>query len=265
MPWNSIAYVSSAITLVAFLAAIAAWVYRNSLLRTQNLIDKAPKDKKAQLIAQTLESFNPNHEELLKKLTKDQLHVLAMRQLQDNATKFKIRAIVVTIIAVLTAAVSIYALSTQAGKTDVPGSTPTATPTVSQTVNPAVKGTQTNELIQIIKLIITTGGDDKDEFNTGQITISKGDEILAQEKIGGELWAARSVKVFNLKLKSAVSLAECSQLVLEITKNGSNQWEGSIEVRAVTDKQKNVPLTPLNRSFDFAGGTSSLRNGLTCE
>jgi hypothetical protein len=110
MPWNSIASVSSALTLVAFIIATGAWLYKNSLLRKERLIRQAPESERPELIQNALEGFNLNTKELQKKLTREQLYNLAMKQLHDSAMKFRITAVIVAFIALLAAGISIFAL-----------------------------------------------------------------------------------------------------------------------------------------------------------
>jgi len=104
--WDAIAYVTSGVTLAAFLAAVAAWVYRSKLRQRERLIRTAPDNVRANLVVAALEFFNVNTE----KLTREQQFNLALQQIQSREVRFRTTAIVVTVIAVLTASVALFAI-----------------------------------------------------------------------------------------------------------------------------------------------------------
>jgi hypothetical protein len=104
--WDAITYVTSGVTLAAFLAAVAAWVYRNKLLEQERLIRAAPETERAGLVARTLEFFDVDPA----KLTRDQQFQLALTQIHQRASRFRITAIVVMMIALLAAGVAVAAI-----------------------------------------------------------------------------------------------------------------------------------------------------------
>lgn len=135
MEWQSIGYVSSGFTLVAFIVAAGVWTYRKVLLQKQWLIRQAPEQDRARLVENTLEFFNVD----TSGLTKQEKYQIVMKQINARAVRFKITALVVVIIACLATGVSIYALSRDrrgAGETGDPTPAQTSTPIVSATPKP---------------------------------------------------------------------------------------------------------------------------------
>lgn len=106
MLWKAIAYVGSGITLFAFVAAVAAWVYRTKLLEAERIIRLAPKNQRASLIEKKLQSFNVD----TSRLTNQQKYSLLIHQNLEQARRYRTRAIVVVVIAILAASVSAFAI-----------------------------------------------------------------------------------------------------------------------------------------------------------
>lgn len=48
--WDAISNVNSGVTLIAFLVAAAAWLYRGKLLADAELIRTAPEEERAKLV-----------------------------------------------------------------------------------------------------------------------------------------------------------------------------------------------------------------------
>src|SRR6185295_12867024 len=103
MPWNAIAYVSSGVTLVAFIVAVLAWLYRSKILQVERTIRLAPKNKRAELVERALEFLHVE----TSTLTREQKYNLALRQIHERARRFLITASVVVILSCLAAAVSV--------------------------------------------------------------------------------------------------------------------------------------------------------------
>ncbi|MFL6207580.1 MAG: hypothetical protein ACJ74W_01945 [Pyrinomonadaceae bacterium] len=134
MPWNAIAYVSSGITLVAFIVAVAAWVYRTKALRQERTIRLAPKSKRAALVESALEFFNID----TNTLTREQKYDLALKQIHERAKRFRITASIVVVVVCFAAGVSIFAIlrvPTVNESRGISSPTPTTTPS-SQTILP---------------------------------------------------------------------------------------------------------------------------------
>ena len=104
--WEAIAYVSSGLTLAAFLAAVVAWVYKHQSEEKERLLRAAPQSQRAKLVEQALESFHVD----TSSLTKAQQYNLAVQQIQARAQRFRWTAIVVVILVLIAATVAVYAI-----------------------------------------------------------------------------------------------------------------------------------------------------------
>src|SRR5918911_1154592 len=127
--WEAIKYVSSGITLVAFIIAIAAWIYRTKILERERTIRLAPENERRVLVERTLEFFSID----TAGLSRQQKYNLAIKQIQARAARFRLVAFVIIIIAFLTTGVSIFAIwrvpESPKPKPDlIPTSTPIPTP-----------------------------------------------------------------------------------------------------------------------------------------
>jgi hypothetical protein len=122
--WEAIAYVSGGVSLAAFIVAVGASVYKSALDRKVRLIAQAPEEDRARLVKDELEFFAINTE----KLSSEQMHELAIRQIEEKAKRFKTTAVVVVILAAFAAAISVFALARERGKPPPP-SPPPPTPT----------------------------------------------------------------------------------------------------------------------------------------
>ena len=104
--WEAIAYVSSGLTLTAFLAAVAAWIYKHRSEEKERLLRTAPQSKRAKLVEQALESFHVD----TSGLTKKQQYDLAVQQIQARAQRFRWTAIVIVVLVLIAATVAAYAI-----------------------------------------------------------------------------------------------------------------------------------------------------------
>lgn len=104
--WKAIAYVSSGVTLVAFIIAVAASIYRNQILKTERVIRLAPEDARAGLVERALEFFSVD----TGGLTRNQKYDLAIKQIHARATRFRTTATVVVMITFLAASVTTFAI-----------------------------------------------------------------------------------------------------------------------------------------------------------
>jgi len=102
--WNAIPYVTSGITLVAFIAAIAAWTYKSKLDERQRLIRTAPEGDRGPLVRNALEFLNVDTAEL----TKQQQYNIALEQIHARAQRFKITAALIGFLAFIAAGVTLY-------------------------------------------------------------------------------------------------------------------------------------------------------------
>lgn len=104
--WNAILYISSGITLTAFIIAVAAWVYRLKLLEKGTLIRTAPAKERSRLVEDALEVFHIE----TGALTKQQQYELAIEQIRARALRYTIAAIVVVVVALLAAGIASFAI-----------------------------------------------------------------------------------------------------------------------------------------------------------
>lgn len=121
--WTAIKYVGSGLTLVAFLCALAAWLYRSYLLRRERLIKSVPEAKRAALVERTLVLFNID----TRKLTPEQQYNLALEQIRDRAKRFRVTAGVIVVIALIAAVLTFIAIP-KVSPPPTPSPTPTPTP-----------------------------------------------------------------------------------------------------------------------------------------
>lgn len=100
--WQAIPYVSSPLTLVAFLAAVVAWVYVTQLGRIERLIGSAKDNDRKVLLEGVLDVLRVD----TRKLPEDKRYELAVQLLHSRALKLKL-----TFGAFLSVAVGLLALS----------------------------------------------------------------------------------------------------------------------------------------------------------
>ncbi|EJN31344.1 hypothetical protein PMI35_01479 [Pseudomonas sp. GM78] len=106
MAWGIIANISTWISLIAFLAATAAWVFKVHSARDERLIRTATTEQQATLVRKVLATTDINTD----KLTKDQQYKLALEQTQNRVKTFKITAIVVCFLATIALSVTTFAI-----------------------------------------------------------------------------------------------------------------------------------------------------------
>lgn len=154
--WAAIKYVGSVFTLLAFLFALVAWLYKARLLRRERLIKSVPDAERAELVERTLVLFKVD----TSRLNPDQQYRLALKQVREQAKKFRITAIVIVIIAVIAAVLTIVAMlkvSTTPTSPSTPTPTPTSTPTPAPTATPT-QGSLSGE-VEEVEIVPSQGGD----------------------------------------------------------------------------------------------------------
>jgi hypothetical protein len=102
--WESIPLINTGFTLAAFLAAVAAWVYRLKILEKEKLLRTAPEAKRAELVAAAMEFFHVD----TARLTKQQQFEIALQQIRARAQRSLLTTILIGIIAIVLA-VTVYA------------------------------------------------------------------------------------------------------------------------------------------------------------
>jgi hypothetical protein len=128
--WKAITYVSSGITLIAFICAVAAWIYRTKILERERTIRLAPENARSALVERTLEFFSVD----TVGLTRQQKYDLALHQIHARAARFRTTAIVIVIIAFLASGVGAFAILREPviqkpDKSDSTAATPSSLPT----------------------------------------------------------------------------------------------------------------------------------------
>ncbi|HEX6560313.1 MAG TPA: hypothetical protein VF021_12645, partial [Longimicrobiales bacterium] len=97
-PFEAIQYVGTPIALVAFVAALGAWVYRGRLAERRKLIESAPEAERGRLLDSTIRDFTTVPTDTL---TREQRYNLANKLIDERATKFRLMMIVSIIVALL--------------------------------------------------------------------------------------------------------------------------------------------------------------------
>ena len=105
--WDAIAYVSTGISLVAFLAAVASWTYRHKIGQKERLLRSLPENKRANAVADVLELFKVE----TSNLTKQQQYDLAIEQIRAKTKRYLLAIITVIIICFIGAFISFYAIT----------------------------------------------------------------------------------------------------------------------------------------------------------
>jgi len=114
MMWQMIAYVSSGVTLAAFVVAAGAWIYSRRTQQKLELIQSAPESERTGLVQDALEFFRID----TTGLTRQQRYDLALTQIQARASRFKLSAFVIVIISILAASVTAFAISRSSASSD---------------------------------------------------------------------------------------------------------------------------------------------------
>ncbi len=100
--FEAIPSVGTPLALAAFVVAVVAGVYRAKLAERRKLIETAPEDKRADLLESAIRDFSTVPVE---NLTKEQRYQLAVRLIQERASRFRITAVVSVVVAVILATV----------------------------------------------------------------------------------------------------------------------------------------------------------------
>jgi hypothetical protein len=99
--WRAIQYVTTPITLIAFVVAVSAWLYRARIFERKRLIETAKTEDRAELVLAVLKTYPIPCDNL----TRDQKFELLKKLVQQDANRFRTIAIVAVLISILTAAV----------------------------------------------------------------------------------------------------------------------------------------------------------------
>src|SRR5258706_11740148 len=118
MPWHAITSVTSGLTLVAFVAALSAWVYRRRIKQTERLIAAAPEADRARLIQHLFATISVDTSQL----NPDQQYQLALTTLAQRSERLRTTERLILLLAVLLAVVALVSprLSSPPGRPDPP-------------------------------------------------------------------------------------------------------------------------------------------------
>ena len=130
--WESIAYVAGGVTLAAFIIAAAVTAFRSALVQKERLIRQAPEHERAKLVQEALDSLRVS----TARLSPTDRYKLVLKKFDERATRFRITAFVVVIIACLAATVAIVAIIRDTSQGNKADANPTQTPTPNQNSSP---------------------------------------------------------------------------------------------------------------------------------
>lgn len=136
---------------------------------------------------------------------------------------------------------------------------PPPVPVVPPSVVPSAAAALTG-----VSLTVFTREDDKDAGETVQVTIRRGDAVVAQRTVGGtEAWARQSDKTEEIEITPPLSAADASQLTLEVRKvhglGAGESWVMQVDVQGRLSDGRTVMLVPRSLPFRYGGGSSNSR------
>jgi hypothetical protein len=105
--WSVIPKITSGVALLAFVVAIAAWMYRTRLVQRGSLIRSATETDRARLVESALEFFHINTEGL----SRDQKYQLALQQIRARERRFFVAAAMISLAGILLAIDAAYAIA----------------------------------------------------------------------------------------------------------------------------------------------------------
>jgi hypothetical protein len=104
--WDIVGKISTGFALLAFIAAVAAGVYRASIKGRISTLKALPSADRIQVVTQTLNTFGIKGENL----TREQSYNLALQELSIKDRRFKVLALVVVVLALIFAGVAVYTI-----------------------------------------------------------------------------------------------------------------------------------------------------------
>ena len=105
--WQSLQYVTTGFTLAAFIAAAIASVLKRQADNQLKAIQSAPEADRADLVRDALEFLHVKPSGL----TREQQYKIVVEQIRQRATRFRIVATVVVLLALIGASLSAFAIS----------------------------------------------------------------------------------------------------------------------------------------------------------
>jgi len=112
--WESIRYVSSGLALLAFIAAVGAWVYRFHVLRIERRIQLAPESERTRLLERTLVHFDVD----TSRLTREQRYEIVIKQIETRALRARMAAVVIALFTLTSGVIAVYSTWRGTGTTE---------------------------------------------------------------------------------------------------------------------------------------------------
>lgn len=138
------------------------------------------------------------------------------------------------------------------------------------TVHPPVAGAPLPKPVvgaAITSLAVTlfTREDDKDSGETVQLTVKRGEEVLADHTLGGDdVWAIQTDRTVELQLGQPIAASEAKAVTLEVRKvvgpGLGGSWMMQVDVQGRMSDGRTVQLVPKSLPFLFGGGSSNNRS-----
>lgn len=112
---SALPYVSSGLTLAAFVVGVVAWIYKSKIEEREKLIRSAKQDDRAKLVQDALEFFHIETGDL----TKEQKYNLAIEQIKNKAQRFSSSLIFAALVCSFGLVLSLYAIFVSSKKEEI--------------------------------------------------------------------------------------------------------------------------------------------------
>lgn len=143
-------------------------------------------------------------------------------------------------------------------------------PPVALTVHPPVAGAPlpkpvAGAAITGISVTLFTRENDKDAGETVQLTLKRGEEVLADQTVGTDgVWAVQTDRTVELQLAQPIAASEAKAVTLEVRKvvgpGLGGSWMMQVDVQGRMSDGRTVQLVPKSLPFLFGGGSSNNRS-----
>jgi hypothetical protein len=115
-----------------------------------------------------------------------------------------------------------------------------------------------------LAVTIFTREDDKNADETVQLTVRRGEEIVAQRTLGPEAFPRQTDRTEELEVRPPVPAADAGKLTLEVRKVNSlgagESWIMQVDVQGRLSDGRTVSLVPKSLPFRLGGGSSNSRS-----
>jgi len=141
---------------------------------------------------------------------------------------------------------------------------------VAVTVHPPVAGAPlpkpvVGAAISGLSITVFTREDDKDAGETVQLTVKRGEEVLADQTVGEDgVWAVQTDRTVELQFAQPIAAADAKGVTLEVRKivgpGLGGSWIMQVDVQGRMTDGRTVPLVTKSLPFRFGGGSSNNRS-----